>query len=576
MVKKQGESGVYGKNDGRKIAREGNAAIHRSQWYPARHPGTCEIPYLICPTSITEKQNQAIRHIWRSSFYKGKDFAPFNIKETPNKYRLGQVLACGLKASCATYSQHWQGMYFDWTFNTECKEAFSKMKVVKACERFAENAFATVVLINTGYKGDFMDILGLRRKPIPPSVRSLENLDMGTFEHNLINGIGAVLGGNIGMNVIRHSLSEELANGLNSEGYKMLKNLVMLPGMDQGGKIVTIVQLGFKQIEDRASFDPQMMAVAGAKLIERKSERRNADFSLTVPDRVIDNFVGSCNYTFSRLGVREAVKLHIMDGTTPKGKLILSLMRNRAKRGMDKAFIEVLDAFEINKKDPRFSACDFETYKQYAKIIVEMGKKVLKPREDGHRVVFFAIDMAMVKKYKLAIDVVEHAVGEAIQCGLNSIHLDGTTDIPEGDDLKYGAFCMTGPIHSTELLDSEEQLVTSTAVGFADVLAPAIKPGDKMQAVISICAKREQDAMIAERQAMEKRKSVNDLFWYRTWNHPEGKKLNLPHWISFADTLNVLPIENNDTLLVEKSLPDHLPEEHPITETMMAQSKTRN
>ncbi len=575
MVKKQNESGVYGKQDGRKIALEGNAAVHRSQWYPESHPGTCEIPYLICPTSITEKQNQAVRHIWRSSFYKGKDFAPFNIKEMPNKYKLGQVLACGLKATCATYSQHWQGMYFDWTFNSECRDACAAMKVAKACERFAENAFATVVLINTGYKGDFMDILSLRQKPIPPSIRSLENLDMGTFEHNLINGIGAVLGGNIGVNVIRHSLCEELANGPNREGYEMLRNLVMVPGMDPEGKIVTIVQLGFKQIEDRAFFEPQTMALAGAKLIERKSERRNADFSLAVPDRVIDNFVDSCNFTLSKLGVREAVKIHIMDGTTPRGKLVLSLMRNRVKRGMDKAFTEVLDAYETNRQNPMFAACDYQAYKQYAEIIIDMGKKVLKPREDGHRVVFLAVDMGIVKKRKLAIDVVEHAVGEAIQCGLNSIHLDGTTDIPKGDDLKYGAFCMTGPIHSAELLDSAEQLATDNAVGFTDILAPAITPGDKMQAVISICAKREQDAMIAERQAMDKRKSVNDLFWYRTWNHPQGKKLNLPHWISYADTLNVLPIENNDTYIIESPVPDHLPEEHPLTETMKSLSRTR-
>ena len=37
-----------------------------------------------------------------------------------------------------------------------------------------------------------------------------------------------------------------------------------------------------------------MMAMAGAKLIERKSERRNADFSRRA-DKVIDNFVDSCN-----------------------------------------------------------------------------------------------------------------------------------------------------------------------------------------------------------------------------------------------------------------------------------------
>ena len=223
---------MLGKENGRRIAVDGNPAVHRSQWYPDRHPATCEVPYLLYPKSINEKTNKAIRSIWRSSHYCGKDFAPFNIKEVPNKYKLGQVLACGLKASCATYSQHWQGMYFDWTFNKECRAAFAKMKEIRAGERFSENAFATVVMINTGYKGDFRDILNLRHKPIPPSIRSLENLDMGTFEHNLMCAIGAVLGGGIGVNVIRQSLSEDLVNGPNREGYEMLRKLVMVPGMD--------------------------------------------------------------------------------------------------------------------------------------------------------------------------------------------------------------------------------------------------------------------------------------------------------------------------------------------------------
>jgi len=572
MKKRQEHNGVLGNEKGRKIGPEGSPDVHRSQWYPLSHPRTSEIPYLLYPTRITKEQNDAIRKIWDSGLYGGKDFAPFDIREVPNKYRLGQVLSCGLKATCATYSQHWQGMYFDWTFNSECREAFSRMNVKKAGERFSENAFATVVMINTGYKGVFMDILSLRRKPIPPSVYSLENLDMGTFEQNIKSAVGAVLGGGIGVNVIKYSLCDELARGLNRAGYEILKRLVMLPGMDPGGKIVGIIQLGFKQKEDRAVFDPGIMALAGAKLIERKSERRNADFSLSVEPEVMDNFVNSFNSTLSRLNAREAVKLLILDGATSKGRTILAMMRNRVKRGMDKAFTEVIQAYDKNLADPRFASQDFQTYKQTAEMIVDFGMKVLKPREDGHKMVFIAIDMHEAQSRGLPIDVVEHAVGEAIQAGLNSIHLDATTDVPAGDDMKYGAFCMTGPIHSAELLDSDDVLAGGVGKGFNDILAPAITPGDKLQAIISICAKREQDAMIAERQAMDNRKSVNDIFWYRTWNHPEGKKLSLPHWISFADVLNVVPIEGNDVRLKEKGLPEHLPEEHPLTAKILTRS----
>jgi hypothetical protein len=570
MKKSQEGDGVLGKRNGRKVALDGHAGVHRSGWYPEKHPGTCEIPYLLYPLSITEKQNRGIRHIWRSSFYKGKDFAPFNVKEVPGKYALGQVLACGLKASNATYSQHWQGMYFDWTFNTECREAFSKMREAEACERFSENAFATVAIISTGYKGEFMDILNLRHKPVPPSISTLENLDMGTFEHNLMCAVGAVLGGHIGVNVISHSLSADLIQGPNREGYEMLRELVMLPGMDQGGRIVTLVQLGFKQVEDRYFYEPAMMSLAGAKLIERKSERRNADFSRRVPDKVMDAFVDACNFTLSKRSVRQAVRMHITDGTTMKGKVLLSLIRNRVKRGMDKACAEVIEAYELNRDDPRFGSCDLTTYRQYTELIIEMGKKVLKPREDGHRIVFLAVDTDMARRYGLVVDVVEQAVGEALQCGLNSIHLDGTTGIPDGDDLRYGAFCMTGPIHAAEILDPEDLLQGGRSRGFTDLLSPDIRPGDRMQAVISICAKREQDAVIAERQAMEKRKSVNDIFWYRTWNHAGGKKLNLPHWISFANVLNVIPIEDNDVLMMEQALSEHLPEDHPVTEKITA------
>ncbi|MFY9399624.1 MAG: hypothetical protein WAR22_14800 [Desulfomonilia bacterium] len=570
MKEEQHQHAVLGNELGRRIGPEGCPDVHHSQWFPKRHPSTCEIPYLLFPRSITERENHAIREIWSSSRYTGKDFAPFDVSEVPNKYRLGQVLACGLKASCATYSQHWQGMYFDWTFNSECREAFERMNVHKAGERFSENAFATVVLVNTGYRGVFMDVLSLRRKPIPPSIYSLENLDMGTFEHNLKAAVGAVLGGSIGVNVIKYSLCDELARGFNREGCEILRRLVMLPGMDPHGKVASIIQLGFKQIEDRESFDPRLQAMAGAKLIERKSERRNADFSLEVPPEVMDNFTRSMNDTLTGLKCRETVKILVLDGTRDKGREVLTLMKDRVKKGMDKACAEVIQAYEQNISDPRFESQDFDTYKKTAEMIVEFGKKVLKPRENGHKVVFLAIDLYEASSRNLPIDVVENAVGEAVQAGLNSIHLDGTTGIPKGHDLKYGAFCMTGPIHSAELLDSDEVLANGVGVGFTDILGPTIRPGDKMQAIISICAKREQDAMIAERQAMDNRKSVNDIFWYRTWNHPDGKKLNLPHWISFAGELNVLPIEHNDTPLKEKAAPEYLPDDHPLTRKILS------
>ena len=76
-----------------------------------------------------------------------------------------------------------------------------------------KNAFATVVLFNTGYAGVFMDMLKLRRRLLPPSMESLENLDMGTFEHNLRSSVGAVLGGEYGVIVIRCSLAKPLATG---------------------------------------------------------------------------------------------------------------------------------------------------------------------------------------------------------------------------------------------------------------------------------------------------------------------------------------------------------------------------
>ena len=563
---------VLGKENGRKLGFEGNSEVHRSQWMPASHPGTNEIPYLLYPTSISVEENSYIRYIWRSSDYSGKNFAPFELAEVPNKYKLGQILACGIKATCATYSQHWQGMYFDWTFNSQCKEAISKLKVLSADETFSENAFATVVLINTGYQGVFMDLLTLRRRPIPPSIYSLEHIDMGTFENNLKSAVGAVLGGHIGVNVIRRSLAKDLVEGPNKEAYDMLKKLVTVPGMDENGKIVTIVQLGFKQPQDREMFDPEVMKMAGAKLIERKSERRNADFTLEVPDEVMFRFVKTFNETLKKFGVRDVTKMVVVEGNHWEGHLLLARIRDRIKKGMDKAHTEVIKAYEKNLNNSTFTFSDFEAYKQTADMIAELGNKVLKPREDGHKMVFIAIDMAELKQHRIAIDVAEQAVGEAIQAGLNSVHLDATTNIPEGEDLRLGAFCMTGPMHSAELLDTDEDLARGWGKGFCDVLSPSIQPTDKMEAVIAICAKREQDALIAEKQAMDHRKSVNDLFWYRTWNHPEGKRLDLPHWISFADVLNVLPIEGNDVILREKDLPDYLPDEHPITSKIMSRN----
>ena len=87
----------------------------------------------------------------------------------------------------------------------------------------------------------------------------------------------------------------------------------------------------------------------------------------------------------------------------------------------------------------------------------------------------------------------------------------------------------------------------------------------KMVAVIAISAKHETDAMIAEIQAMEQRKSVNDIFWYKTWNHPEGKKLDVPQWISYSDILNTVPIPGNDIPLKDKKIPEHLPEGHVVS-----------
>ncbi len=566
---------VLGKPRGRKIAPEGSLEVHRSQWMPDRHPGTCEIPYILYPTSIKLFDNVKIREIWDSSDYQGKDFSPFEVTDVPNKYRLAQALACGLKAANATYSQHWKGMYFDWTFNEECQKAISKFRVMVNGERFVENAFATVVLINTGYTGGFMDILRLRHRPVLPSMKSLENIDMGTFEHNLKSAVGAVLGGHIGVNVIKLSLAKGLVEGPNLEGYEALKRLVMIPGMNKQGLISTVIQIGFKQKGDRVEFDPALMNMAGAKLIERKSERRNADFSRDIPAQVMSRFFLSFNRSLKKFGLKNVVKTIVLDSTTSYGHEILNKIRERIHNGVEKCQEDVLNAYEDNLKDGVLDTLDLSQFKEinqykgFTEAIRDIAQKVLKPREDGHRMVFVYIDMVALGEMGLSVDVAEQAVGEAIQAGLNSVHLDGTTNIPGDEDLRYGAFCMTGPIHACELLDSDEQLTRGWGHGFWDIVASGFPSTNKMEAIISICAKHEQDALIAERQAMEQRKSVNDIFWYRTWNHPEGKRLDIPNWISYADILNVLPIPGNDVPLKEKVLPELMPPEHPITKSFL-------
>jgi len=567
---------VLGKSKGRKVAPKGSSKVHRSQWMPDRHPGTCEVPYILYPTSVKLFENMEIRKIWDSNGYSGREFSPFEVSDVPNKFRLAQILACGLKATCATYSQHWKGMYFDWTFNEECQKAISKFNVIAKNERFVKNAFATVVLINTGYTGGFMDILKLRGRPIVPSMNSLENIDMGTFEHNLKSAVGAVLGGNIGVNVIKQSLAKDLIEGPNLEGYKALKELVVVPGMNKQGRITTIIQIGFKQASDRVVFDPSLMKKAGGKLIERKSERRNADFSRDVPVQIMSRFHVSFNKCLRRTGFKKGIiKTIEVDGTTSHGREILNRIRQRIHDGVEKCREDVLNAFEDNLKNgildmPGLNQFkEIKQYREFTEAIRDIAQKVLKPREDGHRMVFVYIDMRALEDSGISIDVAEQAVGEAIQAGLNSVHLDGTTNIPHDEDLKFGAFCMTGPIHACELLDDDDQLTRGWGHGFWDIVAPGLPSTNKMEAVISICAKHEQDALIAERQAMEQRKSVNDIFWYRTWNHPEGKYLDVPHWVSYADLLHVLPMPGNTVLFKERPLPEFMPPEHPITKIFL-------
>ncbi len=561
------DSPLPGKERGRKIGPEGTADVHRSQWYPAEHPGTCEVPYILFPRSITTQENILIRKIWKSSHYSGLDFTPFDITDVPNKYRLAQVLACGLKASNATYSQHWQGMYFDWTFNEEMQEILSSMDMVRG-ERFVENAFATVVLINTGYGGAFMEMLRLRRRPIPPSLLSLEQIDMGTFEHNIKCAVGAVLGGNVGVNVIRHSLSRDLIAGKNGKGYAALKKMVMLPGMDESGKISTVIQIGFKRPAERVTFELELMKLAGAKLIERKSERRNVDFSRNVPFKIMLRFAQSFKREVKRAGLQNVIRTVIIEGGTPEGQDTLDRIRVCINTGISQAVEEIISSFEKNR-DEGVVGPDLESYKGMASLVEDLGKKVLKPREDAHRMVIVYIDIDAMRAAGVELDIAEQVAGEAIQAGLNSVHLDGTNNIPEDEDLRYGAFCLTGPIHASELLDDDEQLNRGWGRGFWDIVDPEMSPMSKMLALIAISAKYEQDAMIAERQAMEQRKSVNDVFWYRTWNHPEGKKLDLPHWISYADMLHTIPIFGNEVPYREEPLPENLPPHHTITERFL-------
>ncbi len=561
---------IFGKPNGRIIAAENNPNIHKSQWYPEKHPGTSQVPYLINQVSISEHENTMIREIWNASEYSSRDFSVFDIKDVPSKYRLAQVLACGLKATNATYSQHWQGMYFDWTCNSEVKDAIDLFGIMPGSESFVKNAISTVVLINTGYKGAFMNMLKWRRRPLPPSMLSLENIDMGTFENNLKSAICSVLGGEYGVNIIRRAFSDEYINSYNKEGYQKLKDILTLDGMNPKGEIATIMQIGLKQPEDRKYYQKKIMNLAGAKLIERKSERRNVDFNMEIPERVMDNFFKTVRNELQPLGIENIVKSIILEGSSNEGKEKLSKIRDMITDSLDKVPGEMIDAYEANVSDGMVDL-DRDKYTEIANLTASLGKKVLKPREDAHKMVFMYIEIDKLKELNVAEDAAEHAVGCAIQAGLNSIHLDGTTDIPEGDDLRYGAFCLTGPIHSAEINDSDEQLNRGYGHGFWDIIAPELSPTNKMLGVIAISAKHEQDAMIAEKQSMEQRKSVNDIFWYKTWNHPEGKRLDVPNWISYAEVLNVLPIPGNDIILKKDNFPDQLPANHPITETFKRQ-----
>ena len=560
--------GVLGNKNGRRIGPQGSAAVHPSQWYPAEHPRTSNIPFLVSPRSITRIQAAGIRRIWQAHTYQGRDFCPFEVSSVPNKYRLAELIACGLKASCATYSQHWQGMYFDWTFNEELERALASFTNLPWGERFVQNAFATVVLFNTGYHGIFMDMLRLRRRRIPPSMDSLENIDMGTFEHNLKSAVGAVLGGNVGVNVIKRGLARGLVEGGNREGYARLRQLSLLEGMHPEGNISCILQLGFKVPEERESFEPALMALAGAKIIERRSERRGVDFTRSVPQRVLHKFMAAFRRELKACALEDCVRMIMVEGDTAAGKEMLIKMRACISQGMSRCREETLAGYEANTAEGK-TALDPDPYRMTADLTYELGLKVLKPREDAQRMVFVYIDLEALSRRSIAVETAEHYAGEAIQAGLNCIHLEGTTNIPAHEDLRYGAFCLTGPIHSCELNDTDAQLERGWGQGFWSILAPELPPTNKMLALIAISAKAETDAFVAEIQAMEQRKSINDIFWYKTWNHPEGKQLDVPHWVSFASELNVLPIPGNQVPMPEKPLPEHLPADHPLTRELL-------
>ncbi len=559
---------VLGREYGRRIAPEGTEGVHRSQMFPGKHPGTCQVPFMLYPRNLSTGENAAIRTIWKSSNYFGRDFMPFEITSVPSKYLLAQVLACGLKAANATYSQHWEGMYFDWTLNEKVKKIINGFPVMPREERFVNNAFATVVLLNTGYGGHFMEMLKLRRRPIPPSMQSLEQIDMGTFEHNIRAAVGAVLGGEFGVNAVKHAFSKDLISGANRKAYDELFKMVMAPGMNQKGRIAAVIQIGVKRPSDRAEFDPFMMKLAAAKLIERKSERRNIDFSLSVPYPVMLRLTTAFRSELRKDGLENAVKTIVIDGNTASGQQTLAAIRDYINEGLQKCHGDIIRSFERNRDDGLVGD-DFTVYSGFANMVVELGRKVLKPREDAHRMLFVYIDLVELEKTGIPVDIAEHVAGEAIQAVLNSVHLDGTTGIPGGDDLRFGAFCLTGSIHSAELHDSDEELNRGYGQGFWNIVAPDLPPTNKMLALIAVSAKREQDAMIAERQAMEQRKSVNDIFWYRTWNHTKGKKLDIEQWISGADVLHVVPIPGNDVVLVDRPVPEHMPSEHPVTEMFM-------
>ena len=563
MLEEKGTA-ILGNAKGRRIGPQGTESVHPSQWYPAAHPGRSQVPYLLRPISISRLTNAQIHKIWRSSDYQGHDFSPFDVSLIPNKYRLAQVLACGLKASVATYSQHWQGMYCDWTFNAHIAKALSLCGSMEGGERFVKNAFATVMLFNTGYGGVFMDMLKNRRRRLPPSMESLENLDMGTFENNLRSAIGAVLGGQYGVNVIRRSLAKNLANGINQKGYQALHELGFVEGMDPKGRITCILQIGIKQPQDQVFFAPEIMDLAGAKIIERKSERRGADFNREVPVAVMSRYFAAVNHELKKTGLHDVIRTITVEGGTPGGNVKLMSIRKYINQGLRHCFEDTITAYKANVDDGT-TTLDFETYREIAQFTRDLGQKVLKPREDAHKMLFLYIDLAALKGRGIPIDIAEQTAGNAIQAGLNSVHLEGTTDIPQGQDLLYGAFCMTGPIHSAELMDNNAQLDRGWGQGFWHILAPDLPPTNKMLAVVAIAAKSEQDAFIAEIQAMDERKSVNEIFWYKTWNHPVGKRLDVPQWISYAHVLEVLPIPGNSVVMIENPLPEHLPEEHPLT-----------